>query len=89
MGTHLSKTVFRQFLTTGKSMIAGQTNCVVCSNKKITFPVIDTDGFHRCFRIMAKHGLMEAEEKSDGTYYTITPKGVAVIDFFMLSSKPL
>lgn len=87
MGVHLSETVFRQFLSTGKSMIAGQTNSVVCSNKKITFPGIDTDSYHRCFRIMHKHGLMAAEEKSDGTYYTITPKGVAVIDFFMLSSK--
>lgn len=80
MGTYVSSSTLKQFITSAKYIDRGLANGVTCSQKLIKVRGVDTDSFHRHHRIMAKLGYLYKAEKNGENVFTLSPKGLALLD---------
>lgn len=66
-------------------LYASCDSVTVCRKNKIVVTGVDTDAFHRKFRIMENLGLMKSKERGSDIEYTATPKAKALCDFIQLT----
>jgi len=84
MGNYISYSTVCQFLQSAKSLTSGKTSGILCSSKRITMRGLDLDGHSRRHRLLEQHGYMQAEEMGKDHLYTLTPKGLALYDYYKM-----
>ena len=91
MGYHLTRSTALTFLQMATAVVEKGSSGTLGRNRPITSPGLDLDGPTRHLRIMEKHGYVVSEKYgSEHRLYTLTPKGVALYDYYqMLKFKPL
>lgn len=86
MGTHITDRTLKSFMWQSKGLRPfGEAIGVSHIKKKIKFRHYNLDQEHRSCRIMTKHGYMQTQERSDNILYSLTPKGIALYDSYIIS----
>lgn len=90
MGTYINQRVIKSFMWQAKGLKPNGIACGVSHIKqKIKLRHYNMDVEHRALRIMAKHGYMNTQERSDNILYTMAPKGIALYDSMIIFSEQL